>query len=285
MDVVPIRSAFTESRAAGDHTHSPDGQPAVNELKSQGRQWSRHAAHYDDVFLDPFLPGVENPILPALEAVARPGEMAVIDLGCGTGPLLPHLVGRFGEVVALDFAPGMIRRARERLGPDTARVTFLERMMHELDDHAGRFDVAVAVNSIVMPDERLIDRTMKAIHASLKPGGVFLGAVPSIDAIQYHTMLLFDRALDEGQAPEDAERYATFHAEHSYYDFAFGRFRYQGLRQKFWQPFELEYRLRKAGFQQVELGKVLYPWDESIIGGVQFADHPRSWDWYFRAEA
>lgn len=255
----------------------------MNDLKSQGRQWSRHAAHYDDVFLDPFLPGVENPILPALEAVPKPGESSVIDLGCGTGPLLPHLVERFGTVVALDFAPGMIRRARERLGANADNVAFLERMMHELDDQTGRFDVAVAVNSIVMPDERVIDRTMKAIRTSLKSDGVFLGAVPSIDAIQYHTMLLFDRALDEGQATEDAERYAVFHAEHSYYDFAFGRFRFQGLRQKFWQPFELEYRLRKAGFRQVDLGKVLYPWDESIIGGVQFAEHPRSWDWFFKA--
>src|SRR5690606_27328308 len=106
-------------------------------------------------------------------------------------------------------------------------------------------------NSIVMPDERVIDRTLRAIRACLKPKGVFLGAVPSIDAIQYHTMLLLDRALDEGRPPRDAESYAAFQAEHSHYDFAFGRFRFQGLRQKFWQPFEVEYRLRKAGFGRV----------------------------------
>jgi SAM-dependent methyltransferase len=136
-----------------------------------------------------------------------------------------------------------------------------------------------------MPDERVIDRTLAAIRRSLKPGGVFLGAVPSIDAIQYHTMLLHDRALDEGLTPEEAERYAAFHAEHAYYDFALGRFSFQGLRQKFWQPFEVEYRLRKAGFTRIALGQVLYPWDESIIGGIQFADQPRSWDWSFTARA
>lgn len=255
----------------------------MNQLKEQSRHWSRHAARYDEVFLDPFLPGVENPILPALEAISSPEDKAAIDLGCGTGPLLPHLIGRFGTVVALDFAPGMLKRARQRLGPDAARVTFLERMMHELDDQAGRFDVAVAVNSIVMPDERLVDQTLRAIRASLKPEGVFLGTVPAIDAIQYHTMLLLDRALDRGEEPEQAEQYAALHAEHAFYDFAFGRFCFQGLRQKFWHPFEVEYRLRKAGFTHVELGQVLYPWDESIIGGVQFADQPRSWDWFFRA--
>ncbi len=257
----------------------------MNELKEQGRHWSRHAARYDDVFLDPFRPGVENPILPALEAVEGPARKAVIDLGCGTGPLLPHLVGRFGEVVALDFAPGMLKRARGRLGKDAGGVTYLQRMMHELDDYSGRFDVAVAVNSIVMPDEQVIDRSLRSIFASLKPGGLFLVALPSMDAIQYHTMLVHDRALDDGMAPDEAERHAAFHAEHTFYDFAFGRFAFQGLRQKFWQPFEIEYRLRKAGFRQIELGKVLYPWDESIIGGMQFADQPRSWDWFFQARS
>ncbi len=257
----------------------------MDETKTQGRHWSRHAERYDDLFLDPFRPGVVNPWLDALEAVPDPGSKAVADLGCGTGPLLPRLVGRFGTVVALDFAPGMIARARARLGPDADRVTFEARPMHELGDYAGRLDVAVAVNSLVMPDVRAIDRTLRAIRAALRPGGLFLGVVPSIDAIHYHTMLLMDRALDEGLPPEEAERQAAYHAEHHFYDFAFGRFQFLGLRQKFWQPFELRHRLRKAGFGPVELGQVLYPWDENLAGGAEFADHPRSWDWSFAARA
>jgi SAM-dependent methyltransferase len=255
----------------------------VDEIRDQGRHWSRHAARYDDVFLDPFRPEVENPILAALGSVPEPASRAVADLGCGTGPLLPSLVGRFGRVIALDFAPGMIARARQRLGHEADRVEFLARPMHDLDELAGALDVAIAVNSIVMPDTREIDRTIRAIRAALRPGGLFLGVVPSIDAIHYHTMLLLDRALDRGLEPEEAERHAAFHAEHSYYDFAFGRFQFQGLRQKFWQPFELRHRLSKAGFATVELGQVLYPWDDSLALGPDLADHPRSWDWSFVA--
>ena len=76
--------------------------------------------------------------------------------------------------------------------------------MHELDDLAGQLDVAVAVNSLVMPDVRLIDRTLRSIRASLKPGGQFLGVVPSIDTIYYHLMLLMDQALDQGLEPKEA---------------------------------------------------------------------------------
>mgnify|MGYP001550964249 CR=1 FL=1 len=97
----------------------------------------------------------------------------------------------------------------------------------------------------------MIDRTLRAVRGALRPGGVFLGVVPSMDAIHYHTMLLMDESLDRGGTPEEAERYAAFHAEHPYYDFTFGRFSFQGLRQKFWMPFEIRHRLSKAGFSSV----------------------------------
>ncbi len=263
----------------------PANSPLVPDIDRQDRQWSRAAARYDDLFLDPFRLGVENPLLDAIRAVADPGPKTVADLGCGTGPLLPHLVGRFGRVVAIDFAPGMIDRARKRLGPaaDGDDVSFLVRPMHDLGEFAGSIDVAVAVNSLVMPDVREIDRTLAAIRAGLRPGGEFLGILPAMDAIHYHTMLLNDEALDRGLSPEEAERHAAFQGEHHFYEFAFGRFQFQGLRQKFWQPFEIRHRFAKAGFVAVELEKVLYPWDDTITGGAAFAAYPRSWDWSFRA--
>ena len=140
-----------------------------------------------------------------------------------------------------------------------------------------------AVNSIVMPDVRTIDRTLAAIRGALRPDGVFFAVLPAMDAIQYHTMLLHDHALGRGLSPEEAERHAAFHAEHHYYDFAFGRSRFLGLTQHFWQPFEAEHRLAKAGFREVTLDRVYYPWDESLAGYKDFAHLPRSWDWFVRA--
>ncbi len=253
-------------------------------LGNQGRQWSRHAASYAATFVDPFAPGVQNPIWAALESVASPGRKTVADLGCGTGPLLPYLLGRFGRVLALDFAPAMLASAQQRLGPEQAgRVEFLNRAMHDLDDLAGQVDVAITVNSLVMPDVRLIERTLQSIHASLRPGGVLLGIVPSIDAIQYQTMLVLDQTLEQGLEPPEAMRFTRHHAEHRYYDFAFGTFKFEGLRQKFWLPFEVEHRLGRAGFRDVRLSKVLYPWEETQPGSVELCNFPPSWDWFFMA--
>jgi SAM-dependent methyltransferase len=257
-----------------------DSKPILN----QERHWSRHAKCYEDLFVDPFAQGVENPLWDALAAVSNPTQKTVADLGCGTGVLLPHLVERFGSVIALDFSPAMMALARSRVGPDSlANVCFLERPMHELDDLAGQIDVAITINSLVMPDVRLVERTLRSIRSSLRPDGTFMGIVPSMDAIQYHTMLLLDQALDCGLELMEAMRFTASHVEHQFYDFAFGRFNFQGLRQKFWLPFEVEHRLKKAGFHDIRLSKVLYPWDDSLAEGKELSVHPPSWDWFFVA--
>ena len=92
-----------------------------------------------------------------------------------------------------------------------------------------------------------------------------------------------DQALGEGLELAEAMRFTGHHAEHRFYDFAFGRFKFQGLRQKFWFPFEVEHRLGKAGFRGVRLKKVLYPWDDALAGSAELSSFPPSWDWFFQA--
>ncbi len=250
---------------------------------TQARHWSRHATDYDELFLNPFHPDVINPLLKWLDHVEDAARKTVIDLGCGTGPLLPRLIDRFERVIALDFASGMIREAKARLGPEADRVEFLQCPMADVAKLEGQIDLAIAVNSLVMPDPRVIDTTLRAISSSLTDGGVFLGVVPAIDAIQYQTMLLHDRALTTSGELSEADQVAANQAEHHLYDFAFGRFQFRGLRQNFWHWFEIEHRFRKAGFQSIQLDRVLYPWDENLPGGKAFLDFPRSWDWAFEA--
>ncbi len=108
-----------------------------------------------------------------------------------------------------------------------------------------------------------------------------MGVVPSIDTIAYQLMLHYDHALAQGLDPNQAKRLASLHTERRLYDFAFGEFHFQGLRQKFWHPFELEYRLTKAGFAAPTLGKVYYPWDEGAAGPDSLKGFSRSWDWFF----
>src|SRR5947209_7838759 len=229
-------------------------------MTDQAKAWSAAAQRYEQEFVDPFLPGVKNPLLEEVLALSAPDRVAA-DLGCGVGPLLPFLARNFGRVLAIDFAEGMLARARESCKGLT-NIQFFRRSLTDLADLDGQVDVATAVNSLVMPDPGDVERTLEVIHAALKPGGHLVGIVPAMDAVHYFTMLLVDRARRTGMPVAKARQNAAQHAEHHLYDFAFGGFRYKGLDQHFWQPFEVRHRLRRAGFRVVRLAKVYLKWEQ-----------------------
>jgi len=250
-------------------------------MSEQAHHWSRAAEGYEDAFIDPYHPLVRNPIRQAIAALTDKTK-TIADLGCGIGPLLPFLAERFGRVIAVDFAKGMLTRARERCQGLT-NVEFYKRELTDLGEFAGQLDVAVAVNSLVMPDTAMLDAALRCVHATLRPDGHFLGIVPAMDAVHYFTMLLLDRARLAGMPQDKARQNAAHHAEHEYYDFAFGTFRYQGLEQHFWQPFEVRYRLRLAGFRHIRVAKVHLAW-EQFGCARDLSDQPPPWDWFFHAQ-
>ncbi len=250
-------------------------------MSDQARHWSRAAEGYEEAFIDPYLPEVRNPLRQAIAELADK-QKTVVDLGCGIGPLLPFLAERFRRVIAVDFAEGMLARARERCHGLT-NIEFLNRDLTDLTDLAEQVDVAIAVNSLVLPDTAALDAVLRAIHATLREGGHFLGIVPAIDAVHYFTMLLLDRARLAGMPQDKAQQNAAHHAEHEYYDFAFATFRFMGLEQHFWQPFEVRYRLRRAGFRQVRMAKVHLAWQQFGCDR-DLGDQPPPWDWFFQAE-
>jgi SAM-dependent methyltransferase len=249
-------------------------------MPSQDHFWSKAAGAYESEFIDPYRPDVRSPLLKVLRQLADPCKV-VADLGCGIGPLLPFLAEQFRTVYAVDFAEGMLERARQRCAR-LKNVVFLQRGLTDLGPLAGKLDVAVAVNSLVLPDLLDLEEALRQIHASLKPGGRLLGILPAMDAVHYFTMLLVDRALAAGKPMGAARKNAAHFAEHGLYDFAFGQFRYKGLEQHFWQPFEIRYRLRRTGFRKVQLGRVRLSWQQFACGS-ELKEQPPPWDWFVAA--
>src|SRR5438552_1159152 len=114
-------------------------------MPDQAHFWSQAARSYEDDFINPFRPDVKNPLLKAIRKAADPRTKVAADLGCGIGPLLPLLARSFRQVYAIDFAEGMLARARERCG-GLKNVEFVRRPLSDLGPFNGRVDVAVAVN-------------------------------------------------------------------------------------------------------------------------------------------
>jgi SAM-dependent methyltransferase len=250
-------------------------------MPTQDHFWSKVAPDYETEFIDPYRADVHNPLLGRLEQLAS-NKSVVADLGCGIGPLLPHLAQHFGTVHAVDFAAGMLQRARERCR-GCKNVNFLQQPLTDLTPLASQLDVAVAINSLVMQDVRELDVSLQQIYQALRPGGVFLAIFPAMDAVHYLTMLLVDRALARGLPLAKAQQNAAHYCDHALYNFAFGEFHYQGLHQHFWQPFEVRYRLKRAGFRQVRMTKVLLAW-EQFSCAADMRVHPPPWDWFVQAK-
>lgn len=249
-------------------------------MPKQDYYWSKAAEGYEKEFVDPYHPDGKNPLLPALQKLASPRK-TVADLGCGIGPLLPFLAEHFGQVLAVDFAEGMLARARQHCRAMT-NIAYHQCDLTRLNVLDVQVDVAVAINSLVMPSVQDQDLVLRHIHDLLRPGGVFLAIVPAIDAVHYHTMLLLDRALASGKPIDAARKNAAYQAEHEHFDFAFGQFRYKGLEQHFWQPFEIRHRCKKAGFRQTRLKKVVLPWNYFSCGKDLRQFEP-PWDWFVQA--
>ncbi|NHA70086.1 class I SAM-dependent methyltransferase [Phycicoccus flavus] len=108
---------------------------------------------------------------------------AIVDAGCGSGPLLSDLTDRGASVAGFDSSRAMIDLARERLGSEAdLRVADLTQTL-PYDDAA--FDDALAV--LVLHYLQDWSRPLSELRRVLKPGGRLVVVVnhPIIPPVMY----------------------------------------------------------------------------------------------------
>lgn len=98
----------------------------------------------------------------------------VLEIGCGTGLNAIRLAPGVARYAATDLSPEMIRIARDRLAAVQSRPNGLVFRVADAEEAlaAGPFDAVCALNVLHLVDD--MPRLLRQIHASLKPGGLFL---------------------------------------------------------------------------------------------------------------
>ena len=139
-------------------------------LERSRRKWDRWSDWYATSERD-FEPMRED----AIDSLdLEPGDR-VLDVGCGPGVTLERLradVGPTGRVVAVDYSPEMVAKARERVDEHGWRNVEVVRADATRVDVDEPFDAAIASLSLsVMPDVR---RTVTNVHRLLVPGAPFV---------------------------------------------------------------------------------------------------------------
>lgn len=104
--------------------------------------------------------------------------MDVLDLGTGTGVLVPFLhemTTPGGTVTGVDISRGMLSKAIEKYG-NLSRVNFVESDFEE-SDIDGRYDIILLYS--VYPHLHKPEATLKKLLANLKQGGRIVIAFPT----------------------------------------------------------------------------------------------------------
>ena len=109
-----------------------------------------------------------------------------LEVGVGTGKNLPYYPREI-ELTAIDFSPGMLKRARKKASTEDARVALIEMDVQQLDFPDNYFDTVFAMfvfcsvpdpvaglkelKRVCKPDGKLI------LIEHMRPGNVILGFV------------------------------------------------------------------------------------------------------------
>jgi len=109
--------------------------------------------------------------------------MRLLDAGCGTGALAVEAARRGANVVAIDLSPTLVELARERLPSDIDGATIEFRVGDMSAPDLGRFDYAVAMDSLIHYDTtdavsavaRIAERVDRGIVFTFAPWNPLLG--------------------------------------------------------------------------------------------------------------
>ncbi len=154
-----------------------------------------------------------------------PGEMRVLEIGCGAGRVTRALAKLFGEVHAVDVSGEMVRLATEALRPYPKAFVYQNNGKDLTVVPDVQFDFAFS--SIVfqhIPSRAIIENYVGEVQRLLRPGGLFKFQVQGDSSIE-------TRPDDTWLGASFSERQATDMAFRCGFD---PRYRHGAGEQYFW---------------------------------------------------
>ncbi|MCB0915561.1 MAG: methyltransferase domain-containing protein [Actinobacteria bacterium] len=155
----------------------------TDDLASIYDEFARTYTSRRDVFdltevLDEFLDRLPRPASADSTAGAPPGSPALLDLGCGAGePVMTSFRELGWSVTGVDFSPGMIQLARNRLPDASLHLSD----MTEVDFEADSFDAITAVYSLFHVASDKHPALFAKCRQWLRPGGLLMFTYATAD--------------------------------------------------------------------------------------------------------
>ena len=145
-------------------------KPRVHPIRTRVRQrlWDAHSSGWDQIRSEPANQAQMTAVLEDFADRLPPGG-TVVDVGCGTGQHAVGLALRGFHVIAIDYAPAMLARARTHARAQSATIEFREFDLNEyLPFAAETLDGALCVSVIQVIDQPT--RLLGQLREALRPG-------------------------------------------------------------------------------------------------------------------
>ena len=149
-------------------------------LEDSLRAWQANAAFWDDAMGETSNAFHRQVVRPHVDALldAQPTDF-VLDIACGNGNYAAYLAGRGVRVVAFDYAPNMIARARARQARFAAQIEFCIADATKADSLMAlrrEKPFTKAVSNMAVMDIADLDALFPCVNRLLASGGAFVFA-------------------------------------------------------------------------------------------------------------
>lgn len=151
--------------------------------------WSRYAKLYDFEISRFNRPAYAEMYRLISHALTK--DMRVLEIATGTGLIALNIAASVQSVEAIDFAPGMIEKAKQKKAPPNVRFSVGDATALNYADQS--FDAVIISNALhIMPDPALV---LENITRVLKPGGLLVAPTFSHGHLRTSTWNLNARIL------------------------------------------------------------------------------------------
>ena len=199
------------------------------------------------------------------------------DFGCGAGGTTPLLATYFDEVIAIDYAKKLLRRAQKRVQTDNVR--FLAADLSAKKPPAVTVDAAFCINALLHPNAKKRRRITETVYACTRRGGAALVVAPALESYMRTYQVLVGCRAAQGMGRKKAVRAVVPLAQKEVHSLVEGIVDVGGTPTKHYMHDELVQQLADAGFAVATVARVEFPWSEVLDDLPQDLQKFRPWDW------
>jgi SAM-dependent methyltransferase len=242
---------------------------------NEKEHWNKIAPTYNDEIFDVFQSDKKRK-LPAYFKKHAGTNKTAIDFGCGNGKSFPYLAHQFKHILGLDISKGLLTQARKR---GYVNVDLQQADLTKSKLTLPPADFAFCCNVIMFPEVEKNYITIRNIYASLKPGGVALIVLPSLDSALFSSWRLIDLYRKEGVKPMDIASNEFHYFKGNKRDIIQGIVHIDGVPTKHYTEPEIQVIFKEAGFHVTRVDKIEYDWNTELTSPPEWLKDPYPWDW------